>query len=284
MFERFARSWSLIKASASVLRQDKELLLFPALSAVATLLVAAAFILPALGLGALDGLDRMEEQGLPPIAYVLAFLFYLSQYFVIFFFNTALVGAAMIRLQGGDPTVSDGLRIASGKIGAIFGYALIAATVGMILRAIQERAGWIGRWIAGLIGAAWTVASFLVVPVLVSRNVGPLEAVKESALLLKRTWGENVIGQGGIGLVFGLINVIVVLAGVALIVGAIAAKSAVLVGLAVAVLVIALVLGALIQAALSGIYSAALYRYASGEGESQGFDGALLGQAFAPKR
>ncbi len=220
MFERFARSWSLIKASASVLRQDKELLLFPLLSSIATLLVAAAFILPALGLGALDGLQRMDEQGLPPLAYALAFLFYLSQYFVIFFFNTALVGAAMIRLQGGDPTVGDGLRIAGGKIGAIFGYALVAATVGMILRAIQERAGWLGRWIAGLLGAAWTVASFLVVPVLVSRDVGPIEAVKESALLLKRTWGENVIGQGGIGLVFGLINFLVVIAGAALIVAA----------------------------------------------------------------
>lgn len=284
MFERFARSWSLIKASASVLKQDKELLLFPLLSAIATLLVTAAFVLPALGLGALDGLDRMEEDGLPPLAYVLAFLFYLVQYFVIFFFNTALVGAAMIRLQGGDPTVSDGLRIASSKLGVIFGYALIAATVGMILRAIQERAGFIGRWIAGLLGAAWTVASFLVVPVLVSRDVGPIEAVKQSALMLKRTWGENVIGQGGIGLVFGLINVGVVLLGVALIIGAAATKSLVLIALAVAALVIALVLGALIQSALSGIYSAALYRYASGEGESQGFEGELLGQAFAAKR
>ncbi len=283
MFERFARSWSLIKASASVLRQDKELLLFPLLSSIATLLVAAAFILPALGLGALDGLQRMDEQSLPPLAYALAFLFYLSQYFVIFFFNTALVGAAMIRLQGGDPTVGDGLRIAGSKIGAIFGYALVAATVGMILRAIQERAGWLGRWIAGLLGAAWTVASFLVVPVLVSRDVGPIEAVKESALLLKRTWGENVIGQGGIGLVFGLINFVVVIAGVALIVAAAMSQSAVLIGFAVAVLVIALVIGALIQAALSGIYSAALYRYASGEGESAGFEGALLTQAFAPK-
>lgn len=284
MFERFSRSWSLIKASASVLKQDKELLLFPLLSSIATLLVAAAFILPALGLGALDGLDRMDEEGLPPLAYLLAFLFYLAQYFVIFFFNTALVGAAMIRLQGGDPTVSDGLRIASSKIGVIFGYALIAATVGMILRAIQERAGWIGRWIAGLLGAAWTVASFLVVPVLVSRDIGPIEAVKQSALMLKRTWGENVIGQGGIGLVFGLINFAILMLGIGLIVAAAMSQNAVLIGLAVAVLVIALVLGALIQAALSGIYSAALYRYASGEGDSQGFESAMLSEAFAPKR
>lgn len=284
MFERFSRSWALIKASASVLKQDKELLVFPLLSAISVVLVAACFILPLFGLGALDGLTDDGGEGVTPLAYGLAFLFYLAQYFVIFFFNTALVGAAMIRLDGGDPTVRDGLRIASGKLGPIFGYAVIAATVGMLLRALQERAGWIGRWVAGLIGMAWTVASFLVVPILVTRNVGPIEAVKESALLLKRTWGENVIGQGGIGLVFGLINVLVVGLGIGLIFAAAMTKTAIVIGLAVAALVIALVLSALIQAALSGIYSAALYRFASGEGETQGFDSNLLSQAFAPKR
>jgi hypothetical protein len=282
MFERFSRSWALIKASASVLKQDKELLLFPLLSAIATLLVVACFALPLFGFGALDGLSD-EGEGLAPLAYVLAFLFYLAQYFVIFFFNSALVGAAMIRLDGGDPTVRDGLRIALGKIGPIFGYALIAATIGMLLRALQERAGWIGRWVAGLIGMAWTVASFLVVPILVSREIGPIDAVKESAHLLKKTWGENVIGQGGIGLSFMLINALIVAVGIGLIVGAAATQSAVAIGIAVAVLVIGLLASALIQAALSGIYSAALYRFASGDGQTRGFEGVQLQQAFAPK-
>ncbi len=284
MFERFSRSWTLIKASASVLRQDKELLVFPLLSAIATLLVVATFMLPLFGMGVLEQLGHDSEQPLPVAAYLLGFLFYLAQYTVIFFFNTALVGAAMIRLRGGDPTVSDGLRIAMGKLPAIFGYALIAATVGMILRAVQERAGWLGRWVAGLLGAAWTVASFLVVPVLVSRDIGAIDAVKESASLLRKTWGENVIGQGGIGLVFGLITFAVVLIGVALIVAATMSQSVVLIGGAVA-LVVTTVLGlALIQTALSGIYSAALYRHASGEGGSDGFDNVLLSQAFAVKR
>jgi hypothetical protein len=130
---------------------------------------------------------------------VFLFLFYLVQYSIIFFFNCALVGAAMIRLDGGDPTVRDGLRIASSRIVQIIGYAAIAATVGLILRLIEERAGFIGRWIAGLIGLAFTVATFLTVPILVSRDVGPVEAVKESAALLKKTWGENIIGNGGMG-------------------------------------------------------------------------------------
>ncbi|GHC10694.1 DUF6159 family protein [Thermomonas carbonis] len=280
MFERFSRSWGLIKASAGVLAKDKELLVFPLLSAICTLIVAAAFLLPAFGLGALDGL---REGGMSATAYALAFLFYLVQYFVIFFFNSALVGAAMIRLDGGDPTVRDGLRIAGSKAMPILGYAAIAATVGMVLRAIQERAGFLGRIVAGLIGVAWTLASFLVVPVLVSRDIGPLDAVKESALLLKKTWGENLIGQGGVGLVFAFIFFALIIAGAAAIVAVAMTGSGVLIGLVVAVVIAALLLAALVQAALSGIYSAALYRYAMGAGDSEGFDAQLLGQAFRVK-
>ena len=284
MFERFSRSWTLIKASAGVLSKDKELLVFPALSGIATLLVMASFALPLIGMGVFEQMGERSAAELPVGVYVLGFLFYLTQYTVIFFFNTALVGAAMIRLRGGNPTVSDGLRIASAKLPAIFGYALISATVGMILRVVQERAGWLGRWVAGLLGAAWTVASFLVVPVLVSREIGAIDAVKESASLLRKTWGENVIGQGGIGLVFGLITFFVVMLGVALIVGAAVSQSAALIVAAVVTLVVLVVGLALFQAALTGIYSAALYRHASGEGSSDGFDNQLLDQAFAMKR
>ena len=280
MFERFSRSWNLIKASAGVLAKDKELLVFPLLSAICTLIVAAAFVLPALGLGALDGLGN---GGMSVAVYAGAFLFYLVQYFVIFFFNSALVGAAMIRLDGGDPTLRDGLAIARSKALPILGYAAIAATVGMVLRAIQERAGFLGRLVTGALGVAWTLASFLVVPVLVSRNIGPIDAVKESALLLKKTWGENLIGQGGVGLVFGLLFFVLLMVGIAAIVAVATTGNGVLTGLVVALVIVALLLGALVQAALSGIYSAALYRYAIGEGGSEGFDAQLLGQAFRVK-
>ena len=280
MFERFSRSWGLIKASAGVLSKDKELLVFPLLSGVCTLIVAAAFLLPAFGMGALDGL---REGGMSATAYLFAFLFYLVQYFVIFFFNSALVGAAMIRLEGGDPTLADGLRIASSKALPILGYAAIAATVGMILRAIQERAGFLGKLVAGFLGVAWTLASFLVVPILVTRNVGPIDAVKESAVLLKKTWGENLIGQGGVGLVFGFIFFALIIVGGGAIIAAATTGNGVLIGLVVAVVIVAMLLAGLVQAALSGIYSAALYRYAVGAGDSEGFDAQLLGHAFRTK-
>lgn len=274
MFQALSRSWSLVKASAAVLRSDSELLVLPLLSSIAALLVAATFLLPVLSLRVFEG----GEIG--PLGALIGFAFYLCQYFVIFFFNSALVGAAMIRLQGGDPTVADGLRIATGKLGAILGYAAIAATVGLLLKIISERSGRIGRIITGLLGTAWTFATFLVVPVLVTRDIGPLDAVKESAVLLKRTWGENLAGKVGIGAAFGLLSFMVVGSGVALALLA-AVNGAVGLAIAIGVLaVLALILLSVVQAALSGIYAAALYRYAVDGHAPAGFEGAMLGSAF----
>ena len=278
---KFARSWALAKASFGVLRSDKELLVFPLVSAAAVLVVVASFVLPMFGLGLLQEADA--GAGLPAAFYLWLFAFYLVQYFVIFFFNAALVGAAMVRLDGGDPTVGAGLRTAAGKWKQILGYAAIAATVGMLLRAIGERAGFIGRIVVGLLGVAWTVASFLTVPVLVARDIGPIDAVKESARLLGRTWGENLIGNGGIGLAMGLLNVLLVLSGVAL-VAFLAVQGLQGLALAVGALGVLAVLGlALVHAALSGIYSAALYRFATQGDGVAGFDGALLRTAFQRK-
>ena len=283
MFERFSRSWALIKASASVLQKDKELLVFPAVSSVAAIVVAASFLGPLIW-WSMGHPEALESDEMSPLWYVYMFVFYLTQYFVIFFFNTALVGAASMRLEGQDPTVADGLRIAWSKVGTILGYAAIAATVGLILRAIEQRAGWAGKWIAGLIGSAWTVATFMVVPVLVHRDIGPIDAVKESALLLKQTWGENLIGQGGVGLIFGLMQVGLWMLFGFLAVSAFAAQS---IAVGVTILVIGFVctlILALLQAALSGIYSAALYRFATGHQNSDEFSSELLTNAFAVKR
>lgn len=281
MFARFSRSWELVKASGAVLRQDKELLLFPFFAASASLLVAASFIVPLIVNGTFE---RIGEES-PDAAFgVLAFLFYLSQYFVIFFFNSALVGAAMIRLDGGNPTVQDGLNIAFSRIGRILGYAGIAATVGLILRVIEERAGFIGRWIAGLLGMAFTVATFLTVPILVSRDVGPVDAVKESATLLKETWGENVIGNAGMGLVFMLLYIGVIGIGMLFVFGVAQTGSPALLILVTALLVLAVIALMLVQSALQGVYSAALYRYATDGEVGAEFSGTLLSDAFRAKR
>jgi Family of unknown function (DUF6159) len=280
MVERLSRSWSLVKASSSVLAANKRLMVFPVISSICTLIVAASFLVPAFASGMLTHMDRSH---MTPGQGILLFLFYLVQYFVIIFFNSALVGAACIHLRGGNPTVGDGFRIAMSKLPAIFGYAVISATVGMVLRAIQERAGFIGRWVAGLLGVAWTVATFLVVPVLVNQEIGPFDAVKHSAELLKRTWGENLTGNAGIGLAFGMLTLLVLLITFGLVMLAVSTQSTAMVVAIIAVCVLTVLMLAVIQSALHGIYAAAVYRYAE-EGEAgAGFEKALVADAFKLK-
>lgn len=281
MLERFSRSWSLIKASAQVLQKDKELMVFPLCSAIAVVLVALSFILPMFASGHLP--QGGSDQPVSPVVYLWAFLFYFSQYFVIFFFNTALVGAAMIRLNGGDPTVADGFRIARMKVVPILGYAAIAATIGLILRMIEEKAGWIGKIVVGLIGLAFTVATFLVVPVLVTKNIGPIDAVKESAQLLKKTWGENIIGNSGLGLVFALLYVVLGVVAVGLFVLVAASKSVVLMAIIGTLAVVAFMLLSLVHASLQGIYAAALYRYCTDGNAGEDFSVDLMQDAFKIK-
>ena len=282
MFEKLSNSWDLVKASAAVLRADKELLLFPVISAVLSILVVVSFAVPAVLAGVFAS-GVADGAGVPAAGYAAMLLFYVVQYFVIFFCNTALVGAALIRLRGGDPTVADGFRIAASRAKDILGYALIAATVGMVLRAISERSGLLGRLVVGLIGFAWNLATFLVVPVLVVEDVGPIEAIQRSASYLKRTWGEQIVGNLGMGLVFGLISLGTLAAGVVLILAAAATESAVLIIFVACCLVMAFVAIALVSSALGGVYAAAVYRYAA-EGQADGFfTPAMVKSAFRRK-
>lgn len=277
MFERLSHSWELIKASARVLKQDRQLLWFPVFSLVATLVVLTSFALP------LIGLDLLPRGGTASLAWwLVGFAFYLSQYFVIFFFNSALIGSALMRLDGHTPSVRQGLSIAWSKALPILGYAAIAATVGMLLRAIEERSGFLGKLVTGLIGMAWTVATFLTVPVLVSKDIGPMQAVKESALLLKKTWGENLAGNVGIGLAFGLGTFLVMLVGLgaALLCASVSPVLAVAIG---ALTFLTLLSLGVYQSALTGVYSAVLYRYSSEGVPTEGFDRSLLTHAFEPK-
>lgn len=270
--ERFGRSWDLIKSCFGVLHDDRELLLFPVLSGISTLMVLATFALPML-------FARVFEHGFMPFNVVIVFLFYLCQYAVIFFFNSALVGAALIRLRGGSPTFSDGMAIARQHSGAILGYAAIAATVGVLLKTRRRRNGLLGNMLRSVAGMAWTLSTFLVVPVLVSRKLGPIDAIKESASLLKNTWGENLIGTAGLWLGFGAISFIYVLASLALVFGASMVSTGFAIALAV-VLAVGLLMIGIVKSAISAIYTAVLYRYAADGQAPEGFDARQLELAF----
>ena len=279
MFQKLSNSWELVKASAQVLRADKELIVFPIVSGLALILVSATFVAPLFLFG--SGFS-IPEEGASILAYIGLFVFYLVQYTVIFFFNSALVGAAMIRLDGGDPTVGDGLRIAFKHLGSILGYAAIAATVGVILKTARERSGGLGKFIVGLVGMAWNLATFLVVPVLVTQNVGPIEAIKRSASILKKTWGEQIVGNAGIGFVFGVLSFVTILLFVPIFILTVPTGNPWLIGAAATTMVGVLLTLGLLNATLSGIYQAALYRFATGQ-ESGRFDDQLLQGAFRPK-
>jgi len=280
MFTKIENSWTLLKASVAVLRADKELIVFPIVSTIAVLVVTASFALPMLFAGFGDALLDSDSQIL---ATIVGFGFYIVQYFVIIFANSALVGAAMIRLRGGDPTVRDGFRIAWERIGSILVYALISATVGMILRLISERGKTVGRIVSSIVGMAWNMATYLAVPVLVVEKVGPVEAVKRSGNYLKKTWGEQIAGNFGVGIIFGILVLLVVLIAIPVFYFVVMTESlALIIGTAV-LFVLAFVLIGLINSTLNGIYVAAVYRYAA-EGETGGFfDETLVQGAFRQK-
>lgn len=280
MFRKFTNSWELVKASWGVLQADKELLIFPIISGIVSMFVVATFAVPALLAGFADSAVAGD---VGVFSYLVGFLFYIVLYFVTFYFNTALVGAAMIRLEGGDPTVRDGLRIAWEHAGSILGYAAISATVGMILRAISERSGALGRIVISLVGFVWNIATFLVVPVLVMEKVGPVDAVKRSANLLKDTWGEQIVGNFSISTIFGLIGFLVVIGGVGGIVLAVMAGVTSLIILFAVLLVLMLIGLGLVSSALSGIYTAAVYRYATTGETSSYFDPMLIKASFKQK-
>src|SRR4029079_1867553 len=185
--ERIRRSIALTKASLGVLRSDKELLVFPLLSFVALVVVLAIFAVPIIAI--IAGSPSGEPVRNNPVLLVLGFGFYIVAPAVGYFFNTALVGAALIRLDGGDPSVGDGLRIAFKRLPSIVIYAVIAATIGYALRAIARRAGFLGALFVGAIGVSWSIATFLVVPILAAEGISPVGAIKRSAQLLRQTWG-----------------------------------------------------------------------------------------------
>ena len=174
------------------------------------------------GLGML-GIGLPEQgQSVSPGIYVLGFCMYVALSFVTIYFNAAVIGTAMKRLRGEDAKIADGLALARQHIGKIFVWALITATIGMILRQIQENAGILGRIVIGLVGIAWSVLTYFVVPVLLYEPVGVGQSIKRSAQIFRERWGEQFIGNATIGLAVVIIGIPVVLVG-ALITAAIAA-------------------------------------------------------------
>ncbi len=266
-----SRGFRLAKASWGVVKEDRELLILPVISFFCSLIVMAVFGLGMWGIG-LPAQGRSPSPGI----YVLGFVMYVALAFVTIFFNAAVIGTAMKRLQGEDAKISDGLALARQHIGKIFVWALVTATVGMILRTIQERSGIVGRILLGIVGIAWTVLTYFVVPVLLFEPVGVGESIKRSASIFRQRWGEQFIGQATIGLAFFLLSIPVVAVGV-LITLAVPVVGVPLLFVAIGVLMA-------IAAACSGVFNAALYRYATTGEASGAFTLDDMNSSFRPRK
>lgn len=204
-FERMSNGYKVASQSFTVIRKNRHLLIFPILSAATMAFILSTFVFAMYGNDYNAAFGLMDKQN--TFRYVFLFGYYLVSYFVVVFFNMALVHCARIYFQGGKPTVSDGLRFSIDKIGTILSWAILAATFGLIIRIIQEQVGFLGKIITGLIGIVWSIATFFIVPVLAYENLRPMDAVRRSGQIMKEKWGEslgmgfNIIGIQLIGLV-----------------------------------------------------------------------------------
>jgi hypothetical protein len=279
--DRLKASFALAQSSWQVLRTDKQLILFPVVSGVGCALVLLTFLLPfALFSGMREMFeDKPGNNGLPAWFYLVVFAYYFVNYFVIIFCNSALISCALIRFNGGTPTLRDGFDAARSRLPQILAWSFISATVGMILQAIENAHEKVGEIIRGLLGTAWTVLTFFVVPVLVVEKVDPFTAIRRSLELLKKTWGEALVGNVGIGLFIFLATV----PGLILVVfGLTMCFSVLSLGLMFLVLGLVYVLGvSAIGSAMKGIYLSALYQYATHGSVPEGFDQGTITRAFA---
>jgi len=281
---KFSRSWQLVMQSFAILRSDKQLMLFPVFSAVSCFILTAmiatggAFLMLPARAAALAAGERFNPNQ-SPLFLIGMFTLYVVNYFVIVFFNVALVGVANSRLMGGTWTFRDGLELAWERKGTILQWALVAATVGVLLRTLEERLGLIGRIIMRFVGIAWALACYFVVPVLAFEDLTPIEAVKRSSKLFRDTWGEKVIG----GFSLSIVSFVLMLPGIGLVIVAtiLGGATGLLFGLAIMFLYFLLL--SVFMSAVGGIFNAALYRYACFKQVAPAFSQELIASAWAPK-
>jgi hypothetical protein len=268
------RSYAIFRESLTVLGKDKELLIFPLLSGIITIVAFVTMVFAGVTSGVFEHMGGRNN----PLPYVVLFAWYFVSWFIVLFFNVAVVHCASMRLKGGDPTVADGFRASMQHLGRIALWALISATVGLILRTIAERSKLIGSIIARLLGAAWAIATYFIVPVMIFENRTVKDSIKQSTNLIAKTWGESIVAAGGIG----VFTILLAIAGFALpVVGFFISPMAALIGLGV---MVAYWIGlSIMTAALSGIFRTALYLYATEGRTPPGFSPEFVEHAFAAK-
>lgn len=269
---KIALTMSLMKASWQVLKKDKELLLLPVISGICGLSVMAIFVVQGLEHGWLQSLAKNATPHEKNTAYWFMFLFYYCNYLVIIFFNAAIIACAVIRMNGGNPTLGDGLQAAVNRFPQIACWAFIAATIGFVLGMIESGSQRGRSLIAGLLGISWSVISYLAIPLIVVEKTNPLYALDFSMEMMRRTWGEQVIGNFSFGLIFSLFALPVL--PLALLCSTTWGTAALLPNV-IFVMVYLLILG-IFQSALQTIFNAVIYVFARDGKVPDGFSSEQL--------
>jgi hypothetical protein len=279
MFKKFSNSWGLAKESFGVLKQDKELMVFPIVSAFMTVLLLASFFVPAFTMIDWATLDT-DAPTTKVLGFAMTFMFYFIGYFVVLFCNTALLHCAKMRFSGGDPTVKDGFQAGMSNLGRIVVWAAIGGTIGVILAQIEERLGFLGSIIRGVVGGAWTVVTYFAVPVMIFEQLSPMESIKRSKDIIFKTWGEAAvaaIGMRSAQSVFSFVGILVLIGGV---IGGIMTQQMALAGVGVGVALVIWIGSAIVFSCLTQIYRAALYIYATTGEPPKAFANSQLDSAF----
>lgn len=198
-FERLSTGWTITMNSFSILKKNKQLIIFPILSGASLVLVMGSFVLGLLASAGWDA-DYINTDN-QVLNYAILFGFYFVNYFIIVFFNMALIHCTKRYFDGEEASVSIGLKFSISRLGVILSWSLFAATVGTILKIIQENTGIFGKIITGVLGLVWSVATFFVVPVIAYEKLGPIDAFKRSTQLMKAKWGESLGSTFSLGLI-----------------------------------------------------------------------------------
>ncbi|HEX5989764.1 MAG TPA: DUF6159 family protein [Solirubrobacterales bacterium] len=249
---RIKRGWGLTKKSWGLLREHPELIRFPLYGAVATTLLAIVFLGPGLYL-----FDQDQPAGAIPL--IVIGVYVLS--FVGFYFSVGLAACADMIFRGQQATVSDGLAVSRSRIAQISGWAAVSAAISLLMGLLENQGGTLGQIAARLVGMAWTLVTFLAVPVIAIEGTGPFETIKRSASLFRERWGQQITGNIAIGAAVFLLGVLP--AAVLIVAGIVLWSSASFLGaLLVVIGALVLAIALLVSRALNGIFGVALYRYA----------------------
>jgi hypothetical protein len=269
---RIENGWGIAKASWRVLSKDRELVLVPLVAGVGSVVAFLAICGPGLLL-----LDGSEGTGSGNAAgWIFVFVASVIAVWVSAIGQATVVAGAGQRMDGRDPTLGTAFEEARTRLGRLLQWAILSTVVSVILDQIEQRLGFLGRIVAWIGSAAFSVISFLALPVIVFEDLGAIEAFKRSAVLLKTTWGEQIVFGFGLGILSFIALVPIV--GVAYVLLSTGVAVLQLVGIVGGVVAAIGVLS--ITSALSAVFKTALYRYATGRPVDPAFDVATLGTAF----